>query len=203
MQRKRRQCRRERCHRLPFALYRILHGSLFEVLQQAILDCAPVRFSLAPRQAHGVNTCAFVVVLRKMAVSPALSARRVLIKVMLSLATLCSVLLSLSRDATDAEVRAGYKKLVRKVHPDKGGKTEDAQNLQVAKDMWDDAKEKATPGGRLRQSGARSANAGEEQQADNMEVADPEQARKAYRIQSGAVLLTCSGVRDLAQWRRF
>lgn len=122
---------------------------------------------------------------------------------MLSLATLYSVLLSLSRDGTDAEVRAGYKKLIRKVHPDKRGKTEDAQKLQAAKDMWDDAKEKATPGGRPRQCGARSANAGEEQQADNMEVADPEQARKAYRIQSGAVLLTCNGVRDFAQWRRF
>ena len=75
-----------------------------------------------------------------MAVSQALTIRRALVKVLVSLASLYGVILSVARESTDDQVLAGYKKLIRKVHPDKGGKTEDAQRLQSAKDFWGTAK---------------------------------------------------------------
>ena len=78
-----------------------------------------------------------------MVVSQALIARRALVKVLVSLASLYGVLLSVTRESTDDQVLAGYKKLIRKVHPDKGGKTEDAQRLQSAEEFWDNAKSKA------------------------------------------------------------
>ena len=72
-----------------------------------------------------------------MVVSQALIARRALVKVLVSLASLYGVLLSVTRESTDDQVLAGYKKLTKKVHADNGGKTEDAQRLRSAKDGWD------------------------------------------------------------------
>ena len=96
-----------------------------------------------------------------MVVSQALSARRALVKVLVSLASLYGVLLSVTRESTDDQVLAGYKKLIRKVHPDKGGKTEDAKRLQSAKNFWDTAKSEASKGGRPNNDGPRSSeNAG-------------------------------------------
>ena len=67
-----------------------------------------------------------------MVVSQALTVRRALVKVLVSSASLYGVLLLARRESTDDQVLAGYKKLIRKVHPDKGGKTEDAKAMQVA-----------------------------------------------------------------------
>ena len=54
-----------------------------------------------------------------------------------SLASVYAVLLSVTRESNDADVLAGYKMLIRKVHPDKGGRKEDCQRPQSAKDAWD------------------------------------------------------------------
>ena len=62
-----------------------------------------------------------------MVVTQAQLARRALVKVLLSLASVYAVLLSVTRESNDADVLAGYKKLMRKVHPDKGGRKEDCQ----------------------------------------------------------------------------
>ena len=75
-----------------------------------------------------------------MVVTQAQLARRALVKVLLSLASVYAVLLSITRESNDADVLAGFKKLIRKVHPDKSGKKEDCQRLQSAKDAWDVAK---------------------------------------------------------------
>ena len=83
-----------------------------------------------------------------MAVSPAMQARRVFVKVMIGLAALYSVLLDVTRDSPDGVVVQAHKKLVRKVHPDKGGSKEHAQQLQEARDAWQHAKE--NPGRRGR-----------------------------------------------------
>ena len=47
-------------------------------------------------------------------------ARRALVKVLLSLASVYAVILSVTRESNDADVLAGYRKLIRKVHPDEG-----------------------------------------------------------------------------------
>ena len=138
-----------------------------------------------------------------MVVTQAQLARRALVKVLLSLASVYAVLLSVTRDSNDADVLAGYKKLIRKVHPDKGGRTEDAQRLQSAKDAWDATKQGAKQSGRPRTDRARNNDAHAQSQSTGMDVTDPEHVLNAYRIQSKAMMLTYNGVLDLAQRHRF
>ena len=138
-----------------------------------------------------------------MANSPAMVARRALVTVLLSLASLYGVLLSVTRESTDDQVLAGYKKLIRKVHPDKKGKTEDAQRLLSAKNLWDTARKEAKKPGRPRNDGPRSSDATYDwEAAREAELADPEEIRKVYRIRAGAVMLTYNGIRDVAQWHK-
>ena len=58
-----------------------------------------------------------------MPVSPALAARRALVKVMRRLAKQHKLKLDLDREATDAQVLSAYKRLAMKCHPGKGGHT--------------------------------------------------------------------------------
>ena len=139
-----------------------------------------------------------------MVVTQAQIARRALVKVLLSLASVYAVILSVTRESNDADVLTGYRKLIRKVHPDKGGKKEDCQRLQSAKDAWDAAKQGAKQAGRPRSDDrARDNHTGAQAQDAGMDVADPDKVLKAHRIQSKAVMLTYNGVVDLAQWHRF
>ena len=56
-----------------------------------------------------------------MPVSPALAARRSLVRVLLALAATYGVTVTLTKDSGDAHVTAAHRQVVRKVHPDKGG----------------------------------------------------------------------------------
>ena len=94
----------------------------------------------------------------------------------------------------------GTRKLIRKVHPDKGGKTEDAKRLQSAKNFWDTAKSEDKKAGRPNNDGPRSS---ETTPDGATELADPEKVHKVYRIRACAVLLTYNGIKDVAQWSRF
>ena len=48
-------------------------------------------------------------------------------------------------------MEAAFRAVVRKVHPDKGGRVADAQQLQNAREKWRSAKAKAAPGRRAQQ----------------------------------------------------
>ena len=60
------------------------------------------------------------------------TAHRALVVVLLALAAVYSLVLVVTRDSPDRDVVLAYRRVVRKAHPDKGGKTEDAQRLQAA-----------------------------------------------------------------------
>ena len=75
-----------------------------------------------------------------MASSAVLLAKRSLVKLLLRLAVAYQVVLSLNRDAPDAKVTESFRKVVLKVHPDKGGKLEDSQELHDARDAWEAAR---------------------------------------------------------------
>ena len=137
-----------------------------------------------------------------MGVSGAMQARRAFVKVMIGLAALYGVLLNVTRDSPDNVVTQAHKKLVRKVHPDKGGSKEHAQQLQEARDAWQTAKDNPGRRGRSKREDKPPRS---KVNSDNcsLEVADPEQVRTAFRIRSRGVLLTYHGVKDLAQWHRF
>ena len=72
-----------------------------------------------------------------MATSPALSARRALVKLLLHIASLYQVVLGVSRDSSDKDVNKGLKKLLLTVRPDKGGSEEHTKKLKAAKDECD------------------------------------------------------------------
>ena len=46
---------------------------------------------------------------------------------------------ALNRDSTDSQVLTAFRKVVKRVHPDKGGCTEHVQQLHAAKDAWQGA----------------------------------------------------------------
>ena len=58
--------------------------------------------------------------------------KRQLVSLMLALAVTYHVNLSLSRDSRDYGVLAAFRKLMKKVHPDRGGAVADAQSLTGA-----------------------------------------------------------------------
>ena len=151
-----------------------------------------------------------------MAVGPVQAAKRAFVRVLLALAVVYNVSLVITRDSPDADVVKAYKKVSLKAHPDKGGRAEDQKALHEAKQAWDKAVgEAAKPGRPQRASGSTGSDQGPGGHDTNtsesrdttptewVELADPAEARREYRIQSVGVLLTYNGVTDLAQWRRF
>ena len=66
-------------------------------------------------------------------------AKRALVKLLLRLAVAYHLVVSINRDADDDKVKAVFRKVVLKAHPDKGGRLADAQELQSAKTAWDQA----------------------------------------------------------------
>ena len=57
------------------------------------------------------------------------------------------LVLEVNRDSSPERLVKAYKKVLLKAHPDKGGRKEDVQNLQAAKEEWDKAR-KGAQGGR-------------------------------------------------------
>jgi hypothetical protein len=138
--------------------------------------------------------------------SSLLLAKRAFVKLLLALAAAYTITLAINRDSDDDAVTRAYRQVARKTHPDKGGSTKDAQQLNNAKDVW----EKARSEGQFR--GRPSSSAPPQppppKPARQSDLADPEQlkkknARKEKRIHTPAVMMTYSGIRDYKQWRRF
>ena len=135
-------------------------------------------------------------------------AKRAFVRVLLALAAACGAHLSVHRDSDDTALLKAYKCMIRKVHPDKGGRTKDAQKLQSAKENWEKAKRDERPVGRPKKNAQPerfSAHLGGG--ACPLSVVTPVQAtppsRREYRINSSAVMLTYNGIRDLSHWYTF
>ena len=67
-------------------------------------------------------------------------AKRAFVKVLPALAAAYGPELHLNRDSGDDAVSAAYRRVMKRVHPDKGGPVADAQHLQTALEEWDGAK---------------------------------------------------------------
>ena len=63
-------------------------------------------------------------------------ARRSLVALLKALAKTYGVVLELSRDSSDAQIKTAVRKVSRKAHPDHGGKEEDQKLLNVSRDAW-------------------------------------------------------------------
>ena len=75
--------------------------------------------------------------------STVLLAKRALVSLLLRLAVAYHVLVAVNRDSSDPIVTVAYKKVILKVHPDKGGSTKDFQALQNAKETWANSRKEA------------------------------------------------------------
>ncbi len=118
--------------------------------------------------------------------------KRALVTLLLELARAYGLTLSLNRDSPDLVVKKAFKKVVLRVHPDKpGGSEEAAKKLNIAYSNWQEAQK--TPG----QPG-RPAN------AEGAVVATAKRkARREYRINAEAILLTYQGFSGLDSWLHF
>ena len=77
-----------------------------------------------------------------MAGSGVLLAKRAFVKVLLALATVCEVALKVTRDSSDAELTRAFRLVSLRAHPNKGGTTEHAQQLNAVKAAWAEARTK-------------------------------------------------------------
>ena len=134
------------------------------------------------------------------------AARRAFVTVLLALAAAYGVAVATNRDSTDADLLTAFKKLILRVHPDKGGSVADMQRLQGAKEAW--AQTRNTGPGRPKAKAApkRAPKAPAAKSCSSLEPADSASGApnvQGFRIRGLGVLLTYHGVRDVAQWERF
>ena len=122
-----------------------------------------------------------------MAAGPVQIAKRALVSLLLALAQEYGVCLTLKREDSDALINAAYRKVVKRVHPDKGGRVADAQKLQAARERWMNAKQPAKPQ--------------DEVGADLLPVHQSKR-KKDFEIRGAAVLLTFYGFEE-SGWPQF
>ena len=139
----------------------------------------------------------FSLALLVMTLSLLQQATRAFVRVLLTVARVYNVALNVSRDSPEQALVKGYKKLVLKAHPDKGGAAKHFQTLQDAKDKWDalrTSKADRPPGRKWSQTQAAAAVG---------TVGDKQSAQEGYRVNACSVLLTYQGFTGLNDWARF
>ena len=67
-------------------------------------------------------------------------ATRAFVAVLLALGRTYNLVFSVNRDSPEDQLLKAYRKALLKAHPDKGGRKEDLQKLQAAKEAWDSAR---------------------------------------------------------------
>ena len=137
-----------------------------------------------------------------MASSLVMVARRALVKLLVSMALTYGVALSVSRDSADSEVLKAVRRIMLKVHPDKGGNVGDMQKLQAAREAWDNARNSAKTNGRKGGRPSKQQNDGGQpedasQGEGGMAMADPGDNHKDFRVRATTVLLTYHVFADL------
>jgi hypothetical protein len=151
-----------------------------------------------------------------MAIYPAQAAKRALVVLLRALAVTYGITLDVTRDSPAADVNRAFRKVSGKAHPDKGGATEDAQRLNMARDTWRTAEQKKENKESTKCRGAHPSKASPLQPSllqavplqPSLHVVLPvkTETRKGYRIQGEATLLTYQSwhpAQALQAWSRF
>ena len=123
-------------------------------------------------------------------------AKRVLVTLLRSLAGIYGVVVGLTRESTEVEVKAAYKKVSRRAHPDRGGTPEHQTALNAARDVWEEALR-----GKKGHGGERALKRPAGKTVPSL-AADSSEA-SGYRFQGLGVLLTYQKVSDTGCWQAF
>ena len=103
--------------------------------------------------------------------------------------------LTLNRDSQDDVVKAGFRKVMKRAHPDKaGGSEEHTKRLNIAWENWNKARK---PNGRPSATNAPAAG------GEMVSVPAKGRRKKEFRIQAQAVMLTYQGLQDISSWSLF
>lgn len=127
------------------------------------------------------------------------TAKRTLVTLLKSLAALYCVAVLLTRESSDIDVRAAYKRVARKAHPDKGGASEHQKALNAARDAW----ENALRAGKGRGGDRKSASAQKKPAAAPLCVLVERRDSTGYRFQGEGVLLTYQKFTHTGCWQPF
>ena len=127
------------------------------------------------------------------------TAKRMFVTLLKSLAVIYSVVLGLTRESTDTQVKAAYKKVSRRAHPDQGGEAKHQASLNAARDAWEDAL-RASKG----RGGNRTANTNKGKTSTVLLPFHVERhASPGFRVQGVGVLLTYQKFSDTGCWQTF
>ena len=83
-----------------------------------------------------------------MVCSRALKAKRAFVAMLLSLAREYRLDLDINRDSDEKALNKAFRRVLVKIHPDKGGSTVKTQRLQEAREAWQEAKKNPGQPGR-------------------------------------------------------
>ena len=132
-------------------------------------------------------------------------AQRAFVTVLLALAAAYGVSVTVTRESPDAALLRAYRRLLLRVHPDKGGTGDDQRTLQGARETWEKARHNAAGRPKAKSAPKRAARARPTAPShDNHpgvpsnDLALPGAKKKGFRIRALGVLLTYHKVRDLA-----
>ena len=135
--------------------------------------------------------------------------KRALVSLLRSLGQAYGCHVSISRESTDQEVRRAFRAVALKVHPDKpGGSNAEFQKLSAAHDAWADLVKSGAQAGRPPKTQGAAQAERDPKPASPVVLPEAKQAKKEFRINNQAVLLTYQGypaARDaaLSTWARF
>ena len=127
-----------------------------------------------------------------MVAGPLQAAKRALVTVLLLLAQQYGIDLKLRREDPDQLLEAAYRKVVKRVHPDKGGRVADAQKLQAAREEWTRARAK----GNVKAGGVHRSH------GKSLLPVHSAESKPVYKIFGAAVLLTYHGLQQ-SSWMSF
>lgn len=139
-------------------------------------------------------------------------AKRAFVRVLLQLAQSYGAVLHVTRESSDKQLDAAFRKLAVQVHPDKGGTAADFQSLNNAREAWKHAAGKAP--------GTRPANQPDQQPAAPQPAQSPPPAAEpasalsllqqffpglnaVFRVNSLGVLLSYLNFPGVAEWTAF
>ena len=128
-------------------------------------------------------------------------ARRSLVALLKALAKTYGVVLALTRDSSDAQIKTAVRKVSLKAHPDRGGKEEDQKLLNASRDAWQEAARQASG-----MRGAPRKDATTKPNTDSQGLAAPTKPthhKPGFRVQSVGVLFTYQKFPDVSVWPRF